>query len=78
MCGNPALSITNNTNNEYPVYCTDCVNEQELNTVGNDDYCKTCFKTFSYLDDCLFCEGCFKWMHLKCTTVSVKTVGKML
>ena len=41
-------------NNEYPFYC---VNELELNTVGNDCYCKTCFKNISYLDDCLFCDA---------------------
>ena len=34
-------------------------NNEELNTVANNDYCKTCFKKFTYLDDCLFCERLF-------------------
>ena len=76
-CGISEHEFSFYVNNEDAFYCVDCVNKLGLNTIGSDDFCKFCFKKFSCLDDCLFCEGCFKWIHLKCTTISVKRFEKM-
>ena len=53
------------------------MNNLGLTNVGSDDFCKYCFKKFSNLYDCLLCEGFFKWMHLECSTVSIKEFAKM-
>ena len=76
-CGISEHEFNFYVSNEDPFYCIDCVNNLGLINVGSDDFCKSCFKKFSNLDDCLFCEGCFKWIHPKCSTVSVKRFAEM-
>ena len=76
-CGVSEHEFNFYVNNEDPFYCVDCVNNLGLTNVGSDDFCKCCFKKFSNLDDCLFFEGCFRWTHLECSTVSIKEFAKM-
>ena len=63
--------------NKDPFYCKVCVNEFKLDLIKFDDYCKICYKRFSSVDDCLFCESCCRWVHLKCTTLSNKGFDEM-
>ena len=49
--------------NKDHFYCKDCVSEYELVNLGNDEYCKICYRKFSSSDECLYCDGCFMWMR---------------
>ena len=48
----------------------------EIDIVGNDDHCKTCFKAF-LSDECLYCVGFFMWMQCKYDNVSYKRFVNM-
>ena len=63
--------------NKDNFYCKDCVKEYDLVNVGNDEYCKICYKKFSSSDECLYCDGCFMWMHHKCSTACNKSLVEM-
>ena len=63
--------------NKDHFYCKDCVSEYELVNVGNDEYCKICYRKFSPSDECLYCDGCFMWMHHKCSTACNKSLVQM-
>ena len=53
------------------------MSEYELVKVGNDEYCKICYRKFSSSDECLYCDGCFMWMHHKYSTACKKSLVKM-
>ena len=78
-CGISKHEFNFYVNNEDPFYCIDCINNLGLVNVNvrSDDFCKFCFKKISSLDDCLFCEGYFKWLHVKCCKISTKKFADM-
>ena len=41
------------------------------------EFCKTSFKGFSSLNNCLYCEGYFQSIDFNCTTVSNKGFDEM-
>ena len=53
------------------------MSEYELGNVGNDEYYKTCYKKNSSSDQCLYWDGCFMWMHHKCSTACNKSLVQM-
>ena len=58
-------------------YCKNCTNNFKFDIVGSEDFCKICFKRFSSKDKCVYCEGCFKWMHCKCVSIPNKSLNKI-
>ena len=47
-CGISEHEFNFYANNEDSFYCIDCVEELEINTVGSNDFCRSCFRKFSY------------------------------
>ena len=47
-------------NSKEPFYCKNCVKDFDFNVIESDDFCIICFNIFASLDNCLYCEGCFK------------------